>query len=287
MSEALKPITVNTSPAEHPHIYAEDDASFYAGIAGYNCVFKVGESLAARAEDNNTVSFSDGVFCVAGHIARILPGMTERVKLYNGPRGNIYRNDTIVARFETTGAQGSDQITIAVKKGPENSVQYKDVITTPLDSDNVYLGAGAVEFPLYIVKFSGINIEKIVPCFDPVDSLANTNEDLSEYIKPGGAWNLIRCIAERTGKIVNISFTVKVANRFTPGNSYICLENTLPKELRPKSGQVIFTGIQTNGSMTTGKAVPMAVESSGNIRVYTLEGDSNIYFHGNVTYAVI
>lgn len=181
---ALYPITVNTPPADLPHIYAEDDAAIYEAIAGKDCVYSVGSMMEASVQSNNLVRIADGVLNVGGHMARIKYGDYEDLTIDNGQTG-YNRNDLIVARFSTTGSGGSDAYELAVIKGEAVTGTAVDPGYT---SGDLYTGAALVEMPLYRVKIQGLSIVSVDKLFTVQPTLAELNKKMEEKELANGTW---------------------------------------------------------------------------------------------------
>ncbi len=159
MSE-LKGITVNTTPEEEAHIYAEDDAAIFQSLFGTDGVSTIGSQCDASIQNNNKVRIADGVLCVGGHFARVPYGDYVDVDIANGNSGKK-RNDIICAQFSTTGAGGIDTMQFIVIKGEEGNTPKDPAIV----QENIYGGGKTRNYPLYRVKLEGLSINAVEKLF--------------------------------------------------------------------------------------------------------------------------
>lgn len=170
----LYPITINTTPEQEPHIFAQDDATIYQSICGNDCVFNIGSKFKSTTLSNNKIRLSDGVLQVGGHIARIKSGDYEDVTIANGVSGKK-RVDIICCRFQTNGK--IDNMQIVVKQGVAGEL-YKDPV---LVQNDLYSSGQVREMPLYRVKIDGINIVSIEQMFTLRENLENNRGTLTTY----------------------------------------------------------------------------------------------------------
>ena len=169
----LKALNINTPPEAEPHIYAEDDAAIYKTIFGGDGVSTIGQACKATVLSNNKVRIADGVLCVDGHMARIPYGEYEDCEIMNGQSGKN-RNDIIVAKFETTGTGGIDNMTCEAIQG----IAGEMAVDPELTQDDIYAGGKVREYPLYRVKIEGLSITAVEQMFEIIPS----NKDLTEKL---------------------------------------------------------------------------------------------------------
>ena len=169
----LKALNINTPPEAEPHIYAEDDAAIYKTIFGGDGVSTIGQACKATVLSNNKVRIADGVLCVDGHMARIPYGEYEDCEIMNGQSGKN-RNDIIVAKFETTGTGGIDNMTCEAIQG----IAGEMAVDPELTQDDIYAGGKVREYPLYRVKIEGLSITAVEQMFEIIPS----NKDLSNKV---------------------------------------------------------------------------------------------------------
>lgn len=170
---ALKPITVNTPPAQAAHILAEDDAALYEGIIGGDCVLPIGGKLNASVISNNKVRITDGVVVVGGHIARIEKGDYEDMTIANGVSGKN-RNDIIVARFIAGSSGGVDSYKIVVVQGASGTTATDPTIVR----GDLYNGDKQRDCPLWRIKIEGISVVKV----EQMHEIGSTSRNLLERI---------------------------------------------------------------------------------------------------------
>lgn len=171
----FKGITMNTPPTEAPHICAEDDAAIFQSIFGCDGVFNIGQKFEAAVLSNNLVRMGNGVFCVNGHIGRTAYGLYDDFEIANGQSG-VNRNDLIVARFQTTGTNGTDTYTVEVKQGTAGPEAADPEIT----QEDLYQGGKVREYPLYRVKIEGLSIVAVEPLFKIIPTIPELEDRIDE-----------------------------------------------------------------------------------------------------------
>ena len=156
---AVKGITIDTTPASSPHIYAYDQALINNAIIGGDAVHEMFDNLLATKVSNNIVTIAPGTFSIQGHFASVVYGTTEPMTIENGTAGQK-RNDLICAKFKRT--VDTDVISLVVVKGTNDP-------STPVDPTIVQqdLLTGGTErlFPLWRVSLDGINITTLTQMF--------------------------------------------------------------------------------------------------------------------------
>ena len=172
----LYPLTVNTDPSAEPHIYAEDDAAIYQSMFGSDGVCNIGQNCAATVISNNKVRVADGVICVGGHMARVRYGEYQDCEIMNGQTG-YNRNDIIVAKFVTTGAQGTDTYTIEVVQG---TAVAGDATDPALTQGDLYEGDKIRMMPLYRVKIEGLSIVAVEQLFEVIPTIPELQAQVTE-----------------------------------------------------------------------------------------------------------
>lgn len=171
----FKGITMNTPPTEAPHICAEDDAAIFQSIFGCDGVFNIGQKFEAAVLSNNLVRMGNGVFCVNGHIGRTAYGLYDDFEIANGQSG-VNRNDLIVARFQTTGTNGTDTYTVEVKQGTAGT----EAVDPEITQEDLYQGGKVREYPLYRIKIEGLSIVAVEPLFKIIPTIPELEDRLGE-----------------------------------------------------------------------------------------------------------
>lgn len=185
---AVKGITIDTTSAASPHIYAYDQALINNAIIGGDAVHEMFDNLLATKVSNNIVTIAPGTFSIQGHFGNVVYGTTEPMTIENGTAGQK-RNDLICAKFKRT--NDTDVISLVVVKGTNSA-------TTPVDPTIIQqdLLTGGTErlFPLWRVSLDGVNITTLTQLFTvqknlnvfkdslaPVTSGAFTKQDINGF----------------------------------------------------------------------------------------------------------
>ena len=164
---AVKGITIDTTSAASPHIYAYDQALINNAIIGGDAVHEMFDNLLATKVSNNIVTIAPGAFSIQGHFGNVVYGTTEPMTIENGTAGQK-RNDLICAKFKRT--NDTDVISLAVVKGTNDPSTPVDPTITQQD-----LLTGGTErlFPLWRVSLDGINITTLTQLFTVQENLEN------------------------------------------------------------------------------------------------------------------
>ena len=164
-------------------VSAESDGALYSAIIGSESyVLNVGKKFTAEIQSNNKIKINDGSALVNGRHVRIASGDSELITINNGSHG-MNRKDIIVIRYQKE-PTGIESVKFLVIQGEETSLEAKVPSYT---KGNILTGSTVVDFPLYEVSLTGINITEIKKLFEVI----GTNEDLSNKV------------AELNGKINN------------------------------------------------------------------------------------
>lgn len=165
----MKIITGSTGT---PHVTSNNAGELHQAIFGDgNIVFDIGEALEATLVDNNNITIGDGDLMIQGRHALIEPGLTENVEIDTGALG-VNRHDLIVARYELDSGTGHESITLQVIKGTESSGEASD---PTYSTGDIRTGSTIVDFPLYRVVITGINITSVVALFTPMSGISADN----------------------------------------------------------------------------------------------------------------
>ncbi len=222
----LYPLTVNTDPSAEAHIYAEDDAAIYQAILGGDGVCNIGQVCEATVISNNKVRVADGVICVGGHMARIRYGEYQDCEIMNGQTG-YNRNDIIVAKFVTTGSQGTDTYTIEVVQG---TAVAGDATDPALTQGDLYEGEKIRMMPLYRVKIEGLSIVAVEQLFEVIPTIPELQAQVTEL-----NGNLVK-------KEQSVEILIKTVFEYTAG-SYLSFAN---EEINGDN----FVTFNTDGTIT-------------------------------------
>lgn len=176
----MKIITGSTGT---PHVTSNNAGELNQAIFGdENIVFDIGDALEATLVDNNNITISDGDLMIQGRHALIEPGLTENVEIDTGALG-VNRHDLIVARYELDGDTGYESITLQVIKGTESSGEASD---PTYNTGDIRTGSTIVDFPLYRVVITGINITSVIALFTltPSKQQVQSDWDQNDDTKP-------------------------------------------------------------------------------------------------------
>lgn len=163
-----------------PHISPMDDKMLNAGIFGTEYyVLNTGNKLSYRIDDVNTITIKDGDLMAQGTLARINYGDTESVNIENGTTG-YNRIDLIVAVYKNVA--GVESVNLGVIKGTSTT---GTALEPNYQKGNVLTGDITVEYPLYAVTLSGVNIVSVKKLFDVITGLDDryTIQQVDEIVK--------------------------------------------------------------------------------------------------------
>ena len=155
-------------------VSAESDGALYSAIIGSESyVLNVGKKFTAEIQSNNKIKINDGSALVNGRHVRIASGDSELITINNGSHG-MNRKDIIVIRYQKE-PTGIESVKFLVIQGEETSLEAKVPSYT---KGNILTGSTVVDFPLYEVSLTGINITEIKKLF----MVLGTNADLTDKI---------------------------------------------------------------------------------------------------------
>lgn len=155
-------------------VSAESDGALYSAIIGSESyVLNVGKKFTAEIQSNNKIKINDGSALVNGRHVRIASGDSELITINNGSHG-LNRKDIIVIRYQKE-PTGIESVKFLVIQGEETSLEAKVPSYT---KGNILTGSTVVDFPLYEVSLTGINITEIKKLFEVI----GTNADLTDII---------------------------------------------------------------------------------------------------------
>lgn len=155
-------------------VSAESDGALYSAIIGSESyVLNVGKKFTAEIQSNNKIKINDGSALVNGRHVRIASGDSELITINNGSHG-LNRKDIIVIRYQKE-PTGIESVKFLVIQGEETSLEAKVPSYT---KGNILTGSTVVDFPLYEVSLTGINITEVKKLF----KVLGTNEDLDDKV---------------------------------------------------------------------------------------------------------
>lgn len=155
-------------------VSAESDGALYSAIIGSESyVLNVGKKFTAEIQSNNKIKINDGSALVNGRHVRIASGDSELITINNGSHG-LNRKDIIVIRYQKE-PTGIESVKFLVIQGEETSLEAKVPSYT---KGNILTGSTVVDFPLYEVSLTGINITEIKKLFEVI----GTNEDFANSL---------------------------------------------------------------------------------------------------------
>lgn len=122
-------------------------------------VLPIGDVLGVEAISTSKVRIKSGDIMMQGRHGRIPHGTYDELTIENGTTG-YNRNDLIVCHYENN--DGVESMKLKVVKGTPTTGIAKDPTYT---TGNILVGDTEVDYPLYRVKLSGINISQIDKIF--------------------------------------------------------------------------------------------------------------------------
>lgn len=147
------------------HVTSNDDGSINMGIFGSgNGVLKNGNKLEATIIDNNTIRLKDGDIIMQGRVGRVDANTTEDIAISTGAVGEN-RNDLICVRYSMDNTTGYESMNLVVVEGTPSTASASD---PTYNTGDIRTGASIVDFPLYRVKLTGINIESVDCLFNEI-----------------------------------------------------------------------------------------------------------------------
>lgn len=158
------------------HVTSNDDGSINMGIFGAgNGVLKNGNKITATIIDNNTIRLTDGDIIMQGRVGRIDANTTEDIAISTGAVGEN-RNDLICVRYSMDTSTGYESMDLVVVEGTSSTSSATD---PQYNTGDIRTGASIVDFPLYRVRLTGINIEGVDKLFDEIDTNASQTENIN------------------------------------------------------------------------------------------------------------
>ena len=237
---AVKGITIDTTSAASPHIYAYDQALINNALTGGDAVHEMFDNLLATKVSNNIVTISPGVFSIQGHFANVVYGTTEPMTIENGTAGQK-RNDLICAKFKRT--VDTDEISLVVVKGSNHA-------TTPVDptivQQNLLTGGTERLVALWRVSLDGINIATLTQLFAVQKNLNAFKNSLAPKVIDG--------------------WTVQDINGFRTAtfSAYVSVKT------------LIYSSISNVWSVTTGAQLPSTIRFSSSENIIVSVTGTNI-----------
>lgn len=166
----MKIVTGATGQA---HVTAADDGALHAVLfdkmydpstekvstTADTYVLPIGDVLEAEAISASKIRIKSGDIMMQGRHGRIPHGTYDELTIENGTTG-YNRNDLIVCHYENN--DGVESMKLKVVKGTPTTGIAKDPTYT---TGNILVGDTEVDYPLYRVKLSGINISQIDKIF--------------------------------------------------------------------------------------------------------------------------
>lgn len=157
-------------------VSAESDGALYSAIIGSESyVLNVGKKFTAEIQSNNKIKINDGSALVNGRHVRIASGDSELIAINNGSHG-MNRKDIIVIRYQKE-PTGIESVKFLVIQGEETSLEAKVPSYT---KGNILTGSTVVDFPLYEVSLTGINITEVKKLFKVLGTNAELSNKLTE-----------------------------------------------------------------------------------------------------------
>ena len=163
-----------TGHAGTDHISAADMAALYRGLLiEDDVVLATGSQLECTMIDANTAEIGTGDCMLQAHHARV--DVAEQLTIRSGSNG-YNRNDLIVARY-SLGTGNVQTVYLAVVEGVAVAGEAEDPDYAEGDIDS---GTTLVEFPLWRIPITGVNVgdpERIMPTVDTLQDQISTLRD--------------------------------------------------------------------------------------------------------------
>lgn len=150
------------------HITSEDLAVLNTALVGKaGAVFEYGSNFAISVNSANSVTIGTGAGQVDGK--RFRNTSSAALTVQNGTQGQK-RNDIVVARYATSGSDGSivERVEVAVKRGTATSGTPADPSTT------------SRELALWRIPLDGITVGEPVRLSDPVPPITKLWDSISQ-----------------------------------------------------------------------------------------------------------
>ena len=223
-------------------VSAESDGALYSAIIGSESyVLNVGKKFSAEIQSNNKIKINDGSALVNGRHVRIASGDSELITINNGSHG-LNRKDIIVIRYQKE-PTGIESVKFLVIQGEETSLEAKVPSYT---KGNILTGSTVVDFPLYEVSLTGINITEIKKLFEVI----GTNADLANSLTELNGNSFIRT------EIISVTVNVPAAKTAGVFSTPI-----------PPDGFELVAAIPTNASGSSCTWATCKAQSDGTVYV--------------------
>lgn len=184
-----------------PHVTSQEQRDIYSAIFGNsNVVLNIGKCLKAELQASNTVRVYDGVLVMQGCVATIDAGAYDDVRIDNGTQGQK-RIDLIVAHYKNNTGTGYESVELEVVKGKSDAKP----IEPSVPAGEIRNGSNDAYFSLYAVKIDGVNIQKLEPKFETLNTYMQNPKVLwqgAHYMDPTQIIKLSEKISNQNSGIV-------------------------------------------------------------------------------------
>ena len=200
-----------------PHITSAQDRAKNQGIFGTGSyILGVGEKLSAEIVSANEIRIRDGVLCMQGCVAVIEEGAYDSCEIENGTQG-MQRRDLIVARYTKNAETNVEDVQLVVIEGTPSSSSPQD---PSYNEGDIQAGDSPVDFPLYRVNISGVNVSSTTRIAPYVGTQAETDTMIGDTSISGiGDGTVTGAISALNSKISNRT-NASVASGYTGGVAY-------------------------------------------------------------------
>lgn len=210
-----------TGHAGTDHISAADMASLYRGLLiEDDVVLATGSQLECTMIDANTAEIGTGDCMLQAHHARV--DVAEQLEVRSGSNG-YNRNDLIVARY-SLGTGNIQSVYLAVIEGTAVAGDAEDPAYVTGDIDS---GATLVEFPLWRIPITGVNVgtpERIMPTVDTLQSqITGVRESVAKETITTGIFSPASGVSVESetlyvfGKVAHLELVLKHASAWSNG----------------------------------------------------------------------
>lgn len=153
-------MNIVTGTTGAPHVKSADMGALNAGIVSIdNIVLPTGQQFKAVMTSSTNLRIESGDLLINGRHARIEYGQYEDVAIEQGTVG-LNRVDLVVAEYRKL--NGIESVFISVIQGDSASGNAE---TPSHIAGNIYQHDIRVQFPLYKIIISGINVTNVIPLF--------------------------------------------------------------------------------------------------------------------------
>lgn len=163
------------------HITSADDGSLYASMYGTGQYVMHG--FTHSLVNSNLIRIAEGDALINGRHCRINHGYVADLQLASGSNG-LNRIDLVVITYQKN-TESDEKATLDVLTGKATSGTAK---APSYEAGNVLNGDTVVQFPLYRINYTGINMPIVTQLFKPGKSLMEIYQNIMAILIPPVGW---------------------------------------------------------------------------------------------------